>query len=108
MTGEPSTESDAPVAGAPAADTAPVAQDQRVLLHMPVDVRSLSLVLVAVWASLFVLRWASAVFIPLLLGVMFSYALSPVVDWMHCWHVLRVLGAAVLLAGSVGGAGETV
>ena len=61
-------------------DDAPVRADPaRVLLHMPVDVRSISLVVLATLASLFALQWASAVFIPVMVGVLFSYALSPVV-----------------------------
>ncbi|MDR3454826.1 MAG: AI-2E family transporter [Rhodoferax sp.] len=102
-------ESSTPAAGPPPlAETAVPAPDPRVLLHMPVDVRSLSLVVLALLGSLFVLRWASAVFIPLLLGVLFSYALSPVVSWMQRWHIPRALGAAVLLAALLGGAGWTV
>ncbi|MDB5817488.1 MAG: family transporter, partial [Rhizobacter sp.] len=56
------------------------ASEQRVHLHMPVDVRSASLVVIAVLASLFALHWAAAVFIPVLMGILFSYALSPVVS----------------------------
>ncbi|MEO7129079.1 MAG: AI-2E family transporter [Rhodoferax sp.] len=106
MTAEPVTVSATPVAGVPAAGNASEALDQRVLLHMPVDVRSLSLVVLALLGSVFVLRWASAVFIPLLLGLLFSYALSPIVDWMQRWHVPRALGAAVLLFSIVGGVGS--
>jgi len=36
----------------------------RVLLHMPVDVRSASLAVLAVLACVYTLQWASAVFIP--------------------------------------------
>lgn len=71
----------------------------------PVDVRNVSLALLALLASVFALHWASAVFIPLLLGVMFSYALTPVVDWLQRWHVPRVLGAAALLVVLLGGLG---
>ena len=42
--------------------------------------RSVALVVLAVLAVLAVLRWASAFFIPLMLGLVFSYALSPLVD----------------------------
>ena len=102
-------ESATPAAGPPPPVEAVVpAPDSRVLLHMPVDVRSLSLVVLALLGSLFVLRWASAVFIPLLLGVLFSYALSPVVDWMQRWHVPRALGAAVLMVAIVASAGSVV
>ena len=72
------------------------------LLHMPVSIRSLSLVLLALFASLFVLQWAKAVFIPLMLGLIFSYALSPLVNWMELRRVPRWLGAAVLLLAIIG------
>lgn len=72
------------------------------LLHMPVSIRSLSLVLLALFASLFVLHWAKAVFIPLMLGIIFSYALSPLVNWMELKRVPRWLGAAVLLLAIIG------
>ncbi len=82
---------------------APAPGHERVHLHMPIDVRSASLALLALLASIYVLHWASAVFIPLLLGVMFSYALSPVVDRLQRWRVPRALGAAVLLLGALSG-----
>lgn len=70
---------------------------ERVLLHMPVDVRSLSLVVLAVIASIFALQWAKAIVVPILLGVMFSYALTPAIDRLNRWHVPRAVGAAVVL-----------
>jgi predicted PurR-regulated permease PerM len=77
-------------------------------LHLPVDVRSFSLALLTVLAVVFMLNWASAVFIPLMLGVMISYSLAPLVNWMHKWRIPRAIGAAVLLLGIVGGAGSLV
>ena len=53
---------------------------ERVLLHMPVDVRSLSLAVLAVWPAIFALQWAKAILVPILLGVMFSYALTPAIE----------------------------
>ncbi len=93
--------------GAVAADTSPrdVIEPERVLLHMPVDVRNLALVVVAVIASAFALQWAKAVFIPLLLGVMFSYALTPLVDRLERWRLPRAAGAGLLLATIVFGLG---
>lgn len=78
----------------------------RVLLHMPVDVRSLSLVLLATLASVFMLRWASAVFIPVMLGLLCSYALSPVVDWLQLRRIPRALSAALLILGILSGIGS--
>ena len=87
--------------------TAP-AEPPRVLLHMPVDVRSVSLVVLATLASVFMLRWASAVFIPVMVGLLFSYGLSPVVDWLAHRRIPRALSAAVLVLGIVFGVGATV
>lgn len=83
-------------------------ESQRVMLHMPVDIRSASLVILAALACIFMLRWASAVFIPLMVGILFSYGLSPVVDWLALRRVPRALSAAVLVIGIVFGVGATV
>src|SRR5450755_3575320 len=82
-----------------------VEEPPRVLLHMPVDVRSASIALLAALASLYTLSWAKAVFIPILLGLMASYALTPVVDRLERWRVPRTLAAALLLAAIVGALG---
>lgn len=89
------------------ADAALAAETQRVLLHMPVDIRNMSLVVLAGLAFLFVLHWAKAVFIPVMLGVLFSYAFSPVVNWFEVRRVPRWLSAAVLLLAILGGLGGT-
>jgi predicted PurR-regulated permease PerM len=73
------------------------------VLRIPVDVYSFSLALLAVLAVIFVLHWARAIFIPLMLGVMISYALSPPVNLMQKWRIPRAIGAAVLLLVIVGG-----
>src|SRR4030065_886711 len=77
-------------------------------IRAPINVRSLSLLLLTVRAVIFTLNWAKAVFIPLMLGVMISYALSPLVSRIQKWHVPRAIGAAVLLLGVVGGTGYLV
>jgi len=78
----------------------------KVLVHLPADVRSVALVVLAVVAVLAMLRWASGFFIPLMLGLVFTYALSPVVDWLQRYRVPRAVSAGVLilsiLAGAVG------
>ena len=70
-------------------------------VHWPVPTRSVSLVLLAGLVSLFALHWAKAVFIPLMLSVLFSYALSPVVNWFEVKRVPRWLSSAVLLMAIV-------
>jgi predicted PurR-regulated permease PerM len=76
------------------------------VLHAPVDVRSVSLAVLAVLAVIFTLHWARDVFIPMMLGIMISYALSPLVSLMQEWRIPRAIGAAVLLLGIVGGGGS--
>ncbi len=79
----------------------------RVHLHMPIDVRSVSLAVIAALAGVYALHWAAAVFIPLLLGLLLSYSLSPMVDRLQRWHVPRALGAGVLLLAVLGSLGAT-
>ncbi|MDQ0079759.1 putative PurR-regulated permease PerM [Variovorax boronicumulans] len=79
----------------------------RLMLHMPVDVRSASLVVLAVLASVFALQWGQAVFIPLMLSLLLTYALSPLVDLLHRWKLPRWIGAALILVGLFGGLGWT-
>jgi predicted PurR-regulated permease PerM len=77
-----------------------------VLLHMPVDVRSLSLAMLATLASIFALRWASDVFIPVMAGLLLSYALSPLVDWLQHYRVPRAVSAALLILSIISGFGS--
>lgn len=70
---------------------------ERVLLHMPVDIRNVSLVVLAVLASIFALHWAKSVVIPVMLSLVLSYAFSPVVNWAQVKHAPRWLSSAVLL-----------
>lgn len=76
-------------------------------VHMPIDVRSASLVVLAVLASVFALRWAAAVFIPLMVSLMLTYALAPLVDQLERWKISRWIGAAVILLGLGGAFGWT-
>ena len=72
-------------------------------LHMPVDVRNLSLALLALFATVALLHWASAVFIPIMLSLLLTTALRPAVDILHRWHIPRWLGAGALLIAMVSG-----
>ncbi|MES2955753.1 MAG: AI-2E family transporter [Pseudomonadota bacterium] len=82
-------------------------EPERLLLHMPVDIRNASLMVLAGLGLLFVLHWAKAVFIPVMLSILFSYAFSPLVNWMELKRVPRWLGAAVVLLSILGAMGTT-
>jgi predicted PurR-regulated permease PerM len=84
-------------------------QPPHVLLHMPPPVaRNAAMGVLVVLATLAVLRWASGFFIPLMIGLVFSYALSPLVDWLHRLKIPRAISAAVLILGILGGIGASV
>jgi predicted PurR-regulated permease PerM len=84
--------------------TAEPAAKEQPTVHAPVDVRSVSLAVLAVLGTVFTLHWASAVLIPVMVGVMFSYALSPIVERLARWRVPRAVSAAALIIGLLGGA----
>jgi predicted PurR-regulated permease PerM len=78
------------------------AEAARPVVDVPVNVRSIALAVLAVLASVAALHWARELLVPLLLGVIFSYALSPLVDRLVRWRVPRVLAVTALMLGIVG------
>lgn len=76
--------------------------------HGPLDKHRASLWLLVALGSVFVLHWASAVFIPLMLGLIFSYALSPAVARLERLHIPRAIAAALLMVMLCGGIAGTV
>lgn len=74
-----------------------------VTVQMPRTANSVALTVLAVCAVVFMLQWAQAIFIPLMLAVMISYTLSALVNQLQQWHIPRAIGAAVLLLTIVGG-----
>jgi len=71
---------------------------------MPTDVRSAALTILAVIAVIAVLQFAQSVLIPIVLGVLISYALDPIVSRIVSWRVPRPLAAATLLVALMAGA----
>ena len=80
---------------------------EKLHLQLPVNVRSASLAMLAMLAGVYAMQWASAVLIPLALGLTFSVALSPIINRLQRWRVPRALGAALLLASLLGSLGWT-
>jgi len=66
--------------------------------HRPVDARGLALALLATLATVFALSWAQAFLVPLLLGVVITYTLSPVVYWLERLRIPRVVGAVLVMS----------
>jgi len=64
-----------------------------------------SLPIIATLALILVLQYAQSVLIPVVLGVLISYALSPLVGSLARRHIPRTIGAAIALSLLVGGIG---
>jgi len=63
---------------------------------------SVAVSVLAVIALVAALYLARGVFVPLLIGILASYALYPLVDWLEASRVPRSVGAALVLALVVG------
>jgi predicted PurR-regulated permease PerM len=82
--------------------------EEPLVIKMPIDVRSLALTIVAVVMGILLLQSAQSVLIPVVLGVLISYALSPMVSSLARHHIPRVVGAALAVSILVGGLGVGV
>jgi len=66
-------------------------------LRVPIHVRNIALVVLAVMAALFAFRWAKEVLVPLTFGMVLSYALTPAVNVLERSGLPRAIGAGILL-----------
>jgi len=76
-----------------------------IAISMPVDIRSAALTVLAVLAIVLVLQYAQAMVIPIVLGILISYALEPVIVWMGRLYLPRPVAAALVLTMLVGSTG---
>lgn len=81
-------------------------QSEESAIKTRVDVRSLALTTLAVIAVVLMLQYAQAMIIPIVLGVLISYALDPIVTAMARRRVPRSIGAALLLIVIIGAGGS--
>jgi len=99
--------SDATADSARAAEPTGTAVDAPVVsfpaTHVPVvDARGLALGVLAALASVFALSWAQAFFVPLLLGIVLAYTLSPLVAWLEAIKIPRAVGTVIVMATVIG------
>ncbi|MGE0450389.1 MAG: AI-2E family transporter [Vicinamibacterales bacterium] len=83
----------------------PRAAGEGPLVPIPVDVRSAAVTIIAVIAAVMLLQYAQPVLIPLVLGLLLSYALDPVVIRLARAHIPRPIGAALVLLIATSGSG---
>jgi predicted PurR-regulated permease PerM len=83
----------------------PPSAEAETISKEPINVRSISLAVLAGIGILLFLRFAREFFIALVFGVLISYTLDPIVSWLRRWSIPRAVGAGIVLALLVGGAG---
>ncbi len=74
----------------------------------PLDIRSLSLTVIAALLLLAALHLLAPVLVPLTFAILTSYALNPLVTSLVRWRVPRALAAVLVLGVMTGGAGYLV
>lgn len=75
--------------------------------NVPIDIRSVSLFVLATVACVFMLKQLHDVVVPIVLGALMFYALSPAVEWMVRRRLPRTLAASLMMLALVGGLGGT-
>jgi len=85
--------------GTPAAASAPAATAPA----LQVDARGLALAILAALGAVFALSWAQAFVVPLMVGIVVAYTLSPLVGWLETIRIHRIAGTIIVMAGVIGG-----
>jgi predicted PurR-regulated permease PerM len=78
----------------------------RIPLH--VNARGLALGVIATVAFVYALQWSRGFLVPLLLGILISYTLSPLMGWLERRRVPRIIGATLITFAMVGGSALVV
>ncbi len=95
-----STPPDSDAAAIPTSLPTPIADAQATLERSgPLILPALALT-VALW-------WAQAVFIPIVVSVLISYALEPLVCRMESWRMPRAIAVPVIMFAIIAGGGAT-
>lgn len=69
-----------------------------VVIRMPVDVRGITLSVLAVAAGILMLQYAQSVLIPLVVAILIGYVLGPAVDSLERHGVPRTFGSVFVIA----------
>jgi predicted PurR-regulated permease PerM len=76
-----------------------------VIIQTPVDIRSIAITVLAVFATVMMLRLAEPMLMPIVLGILISYVLGPAVTSMAKRGIPRAIGAFIVIAALCGGIG---
>jgi predicted PurR-regulated permease PerM len=67
----------------------------------PIEARNGAVILIATLAAIYALDWAQPLMISLLLGILFSYALNPLVASLESIKIPRLIGATIVMVAVV-------
>ena len=101
----PTPASNVATGATPAADPDP-SNLPRIPLH--VNAKGLALGVIATVAFVYALQWSRGFLVPLLLGILISYTLSPLMGWLERRRVPRIVGATLITFAMVGGSALVV
>jgi predicted PurR-regulated permease PerM len=76
-------------------------------VQMPVGIRSLSLGVIAVFVSIYMVRAMREVLIPVALSILVFHLLAPFVERLTKWRVPRALAATIVMVTALGATGYT-
>ncbi len=72
-------------------------------INDPIQVKSVTLVVIMTIAVVFALDWAQSFIITMLLGILLSHTLNPIVIWLERYKIPRALGSTVVILTLIGG-----
>ena len=81
--------------------------EQEQSTRVDVNARSVALTVLAICAAMFILQWASEVFIPIVLSILISYALEPIVTGLIRLRLPRIVASGLVVASLAGAFGYT-
>ena len=93
----PASKKAAPVAAKPTVEVAAVRE--RPLWRA----RDIAIVGLAILATIVAAKYAAPLLIPVVLGLLLSYALRPILTWLERIRIPRALGALIVMMGLLGG-----
>ncbi|HET6175993.1 MAG TPA: AI-2E family transporter, partial [Candidatus Sulfotelmatobacter sp.] len=65
-------------------------------------IETICLVFISLVAAVFILRYAQAIFLPFVLSLLLFYALDPVVSWISCFGIPRIVSCLLLVFAFLG------
>lgn len=68
-------------------------------VRVPVEARGVSIAILATVALIWLLDWAQSFFVSLLIGILFAYALNPLVNTLQRIKFSRVIATTVVMVG---------